>query len=715
MNLSSFTVTDVEGCLVGTVAFALVLLAPGYVAGWTTDLLGFRRRTLAERMVWSVPLSFGLSIAPVMMAKHFSLVSACWLMAGLSLLAVVLVALEALRRSSLARQRAGISRTGWLIATGILLWSLFVAGELLDIGLGDKLYMSTTVFDHATRTAFVDAVVRTGVPPGNPLYWIQSGGLGHAAPTRYYYFWYVIAAMAVKLGGISARQAITASCVWGGFALATTIVLYCQHFLSGSRRLTSIALGLLAVTGLDLIPVAVAFLQGQRTDPDMEWWSQGQVTSWMDTLLWVPHHIVSLVCCLFGFLLIWMSSNQGRRQRRLCGLVAGVAFASSLGLSTYVAAAFALIMASWLVWVLVWEKSEEHLGRQRVTVLLLAGVTCVILVMPYLRDLRQSGLESREKTHVFALEVRPIIDADGLAGTPGLRRLRAHSVRLEDEVVHLLLLLPGYAAELGFFGLVLLIVLVRIWGRETLGEAERTAVFLTVAGLVVASFVKSTVTETNDFGFRSMLIPQFFLLLLAATLVDGGMRAPGRAVRILLISSLAIGAAGTIYQALQLRLYLAVEDRHGRQGMAGLAERNMALRDAFSRMDGKVSKASVVQYNTQQPNEYFVYSALINLNRQTVSAMPKCDTTFGGDPAYCAEIEAGIARLYEQRAKAEHAAATTVGDTEARALCSRLGIDDLVATRWDRVWQEREGWVWRLPMVLETANVRVMDCRTGLR
>ena len=361
MNLSSFTVTDVEGCLVGTVAFALVLLAPGYVAGWTTDLLGFRRRTLAERTVWSVPLSLGLSIAPVMVARYFSLLAACWLVAGLSLLAVALVALEVLRRSSLAGQGTGINRTGWLIAVGILLWSLFVAGELLDVGLGGKLYMSATVYDHSIRTAFVDAVVRTGVPPGNPLYWIQSGRVGHAAPTRYYYFWYVDTAMAVKLGGISARQAMAASCVWGGLALVAVIALYCRYFLSGGRRLTSIAIGLLAVTGLDLIPVAVAFLQGQPTDPDMEWWSQGQVTSWMDTLLWVPHHMVSLVCCLFGFLLIWMSANEGRRQRLLCGLFAGLAFASSLGLSTYVAAAFAMVMASWLVWVMVRDRTKERI------------------------------------------------------------------------------------------------------------------------------------------------------------------------------------------------------------------------------------------------------------------------------------------------------------------------------------------------------------------
>ena len=374
---------------------------------------------------------------------------------------------------------------------------------------------------------FVDAVLRTGVPPRNPLYWIEARGVGHIAPMRNYYFWYVLAAMATKLGGLSARQAMAASCVWAGFGLAAIIALYCRHFLRGGRRRTSMAIGLLAVTGLDLIPVIVAFLRGQPTDPDMEWWSRGQVSSWMDTLLWVPHHAASLVCCLLGFLLIWMSANEGRWQRLLCGLVAGVAFASSLGLSTYVAAAFAMIMASWLIWVMVCGRSEGRPGRKRVTVLLLAGVTAVILVMPYLRDLQQSEQTAGGKTRAFALGVRPIIDGDGLAQMPGFRQLRARSATAEEGIAHLVLLLPGYAAELGFFGLVLVIVLVRMWRRESLGEAERTAIFLTVSGLVVSSFVKSVVIQSNDFGFRSMLIPQFFLLLLASSLVDGGMRAPG--------------------------------------------------------------------------------------------------------------------------------------------------------------------------------------------
>ena len=73
-------------------------------------------------------------------------------------------------------------------------WILFVIIELVDVGVCGRLYFSVTVFDHALRTAFVDAVLRTGVPPANPLFWP-----GHAAPMRYYYFWYVLTAAAARL------------------------------------------------------------------------------------------------------------------------------------------------------------------------------------------------------------------------------------------------------------------------------------------------------------------------------------------------------------------------------------------------------------------------------------------------------------------------------------------------------------------------------------
>ncbi len=233
------------------------------------------RRPLGERIVWSVPLSFGFTtMVAVMVGKYGSLGLACWVLAGMGVVAAAMIGVEVLR--------GGRLRVGWAGVVVGVVFALFVVGELVDIGFGHKLYMSVTVYDNALRTAFVEAVVRTGVPPGNPLYWtVSETGVGHAAPMRYYYFWYVVCGLVVKIVGVSARQAMIASCVWAGFGLAAVIGLYCRYFLrpanslAAARRRIWITVGLLAVTGLDIIPVIVAYLQGQPTDPDMEWWSSG--------------------------------------------------------------------------------------------------------------------------------------------------------------------------------------------------------------------------------------------------------------------------------------------------------------------------------------------------------------------------------------------------------------------------------------------------------
>ena len=67
-----------------------------------------------------------------------------------------------------------------------------------------------------------------------------------------------------------------------------------------------------------------------------------------------------------------------------------------------------------------------------------------------------------------------MIDRDLLKDLPGFKQLRAKSEAGEEGVAVLVLLVPGYVAELGFFGLALVVVMIRM-GKEG-GEAERTAV-----------------------------------------------------------------------------------------------------------------------------------------------------------------------------------------------------------------------------------------------
>ncbi len=774
LPVSALTWGDMLGCLRSVAAFAALLLAPGYCLAWACDLLGFRSRAAGERLAWGVALSFGcMTIVSVLLGKYGSLTAVCWLAAICALGCVGTMAREAWSR----RRGLNFANKRGLIGAGIAAaWVLFVVVELVDIGVGSRLYFSVTVFDHALRTAFVDAVMRTGVPPANPLFWP-----GHAAPMRYYYFWYVLTAAAARLAGATARQAMIASVAWSGFGLAATLQLYCRHFLgSGSQRGSdapqlaipshsshettarwmarpprlAVALGLLAVTGLDILPVLVKALLRMKTDGDMEWWSAAQVSSWMDSLLWVPHHIAGLVCCLLGFLLVWMSKGTSRGRRGLCGLIAGLAFASAFGLSTWVALAFAMVMAAWMLWALAWEQGL----RARVPVLLLAATVAAVALLPYLAELHgeasgtatvlANGLTSpdgkatiaNDGAHLLRFGVRHVIPADSVQGIGWIARLaRAHPAE-EDAAVGLVLLLPGYFVELGFYGLVLLAALLSM-RRRRLDEAARTALVLAVVGLAVSTFLRSTIVENNDFAMRSILIAQFFLLLLAVVWWEGGFASTNRFLRGAMLSMAWIGLAGTVYQAVALRVYLPVEERLGRAEVDGLAERAMAVRLGFDAMHRRVAKNAVVQVDTAQPGEFFYLAEVMQAGRQMASATPGCGVAFGGDAGACQGVEQGVARLFAADSSRGPLPSTSLelppgpsprgassdqtlrgpisGDTlsasQARDECARLGVDDLVATRWDAVWSDPRGWVWTLPAVANTGEVRVLVCAAPAR
>jgi hypothetical protein len=743
------TWVDVFGCLRVMVAFVALLLAPGYCVGWAIDLLGFRGRGLAERLVWGMALSFAVvPIVVVVVGKYGSVHAACWVVGVLAVGFVGLMVREFRSNPTSGevppdpstRLRAGYGHPVlWL---GVV-WVVFVIVELVDVGVGSRLYMSVTVFDQGLRTAFVDAVMRTDVPPVNPLYWA-----GHGAPMRYYYFWYVLTAVAAKMAGATARQAMIASVAWAGFGLAAVVGLYCRHFLGeerwrqthvsdarpfdklragyGAPRFSrvGIALGLLAVTGLDVLPAVAKAVMRLPTDADLGWWSPDQVTSWMGSVLWVPHHVAGLVCSLVGFLLVWMAKGLGWVQRGVCGVVAGVAFASAFGLSTWVAVAFAMVMAGWVVWVIGFVRES----RGRVGVLLVAGAVAVVVLLPYLGELRgeASGVESATgegsggaggEAHLLQFGVRHMIDPDALMVVPWFADMAQEHPGKSDVVAGLVLLGPGYFLELGFFGLVLVAAVRR---RRELDEAGRTALVLVAVGLVVATFLRSAVVVNNDFGYRSILIVQFFLLMLGVVWWEGGLGVGGLhpthrdgaamngapMLRLVMVGMVWIGVAGTVYQVGLLRFYLPVEDKLGRPEVSGLAERTMALRRGLDAMDAKVAKDAVIQFDLNQPGDYFRDAQIMLAGRQIASGQLLCTATFGGDSTRCTEVQTGVARLF---------AAGGMAADEARSECAALGVSDLVATRWDGVWRDRGGWVWGLPAVVDTGEVRIVDCEVPIK
>jgi hypothetical protein len=655
--------------------FAVALLSPGYLAANTFDLGGFRLRGQSEKLAWSVALSFGVGTLPI--------VALVWCFGG-AVAGYVLLTLTVLALIFALRAGMKIAIDRRILLLGFAFVSMVIL-SLVDIGIGQHLWMSVTSYDHGIRTAFVDAVLHTGVVPTNPLYWP-----GHAAPMRYYYFWYVTCAVVAKLAHISARQALIASCVWPFAGVLATLALYARHLLgwqgSRLRRGWWVAIALLGVTGLDILATIGARLGGDPLYGDMDWWSIDQVSSWADSFLWVPHHVAALICCLMTLLLVRMATSGDRKL----AVVAGLSFASAFGLSTYVALATALVLAMWLVW----RVFHDDQMQSCITVAI-AGSTATVLLLPYLSQLlHRSAGEAKVSHSVVGLAVRQIISPTALTDLSVMRAIHSAHPFVTTQLAALVLLIPGYVAELGFFLVVLLVMQFGRTFRETRSEGEETLLFWTWSGLVAATFLRSQVIATNDYGIRSMLLPQFLLLLIGVLVLQ---QSSGWFRKTLMTLAI-IGAAGTVYQVVLLRVFLPWHESAHDQLELTLSKRNYALRDAYQAMGASIPAGARVQYDPDAGG-YFGSSQLLNIHRQIVVDGTLCNASFGGDPAPCAAIQQGVARLY-----------TGSSASDATAICSGLRIEYLVANRWDSVWAKQDSWVWSLPLIVDRPNVRIVQC-----
>ena len=715
--INNFTLQDAFGSVVCVVVFAICLGVPGYVLAYAFDLFGFRRMGRAHQSAWAIALSFAISpISCYLISKFAGFATTCLVL----LVMLPFFGWLAWRRSSdVAGGWAELRSPAYLGA----LWTAFVLLCLLDVQVGHKLYFSIVEFDQSYRVAFTQSVLHTGVPPANPLYFP-----GQAQPMRYYYFWYVLCAVVAHIAHASARQAFLASSVWAGLGLAAIIALFVRHFLGivhGTRRQTAIFVALLGVTGLDLLPTLGLLLSGRVIKADMEWWAIDQVASWQDSVLWVPHHVASLLACLSSFLLLWMTRAEVRWRVRLpVLLVAAAGMASAFGLSIYVAAGCGLLLAAWCVRTF-WDKDNAPSLLANV---LFTGFLSVVLLWPFLHELLASMPQASmgtqaSGTHIFSIGVRQILDPALLTESPLFRGLRATHPLLLDSVARLVLLVPGLVLELGIYGVVLLLLLATPRGdasRSTpQGQARSLAVFLSLCGLVMVSFVRSAVISSNDFGYRAALLPQFFLLLLTGEVLStwwDSSRAPyvdalPRRKR-MVYALLVLGAAGTIYQAAMLRLYLPLHEGQAQGGFQQLPTEAYEMRTVFTELDHRSRPDAVLEFDptdmeheadgTVVPeNPLYARSLILYAGRQILSAEPGCGAAFGGDPRPCAAIEEATRQLYTSPATSA---------TWAEAYCQRFHVEYLVIGARDAAWRMGGGWISGLPVVAAQPAFRVVQC-----
>src|SRR5579862_5534239 len=171
MPTEHFTRTDLIGVALGTLLFGVFLIPPGFLFGWSLNLLSFRKQSRPWQVLTSVPLSIG--IAPIVTFLAWSYAGQGLVWAFYAVAAVFCAILLA------KGQRGRISRFA-LVA--MLAWLAIVWLSGIDLQFGNRLYTSVLAYDFNLRTAFISGIARDGLPAQNPLFFP-----GHAQPLRYHY------------------------------------------------------------------------------------------------------------------------------------------------------------------------------------------------------------------------------------------------------------------------------------------------------------------------------------------------------------------------------------------------------------------------------------------------------------------------------------------------------------------------------------------------
>ena len=701
--MGNFTAADLLSATKALPLLALFLLVPGFVLGWLADVLDFRRRTPAMQVAFSVP--FSMAFCPILaylLARWFSMKAVLGLYGVLWCL-FPFVAAASFRRSRRAGLKVLAGRQLWVFLVIAVAWTALCTLLLIDLQIGDKLYFSVVSWDYAVRTAFTDAISRTGIPPVNPY-----GYLGLPASLRYHYFWLIPSSLADQLGGnaIDPRQAMLAATAWCGLGLFCIVVLYLALFEEKEeqdfRRRALLGVSLLAVTGLDLVPVWLHAGLERWVFPSMEWWNT-MVMAWVHAVLLVPLYLAGLIVCLTGILILWRESQaQGKRRAVVAIAAAAVAFATALGTSIYVTFVCAAILG---VWMLV---AAVKRWRREVVMLVSAGLLALILSMPLLSDLRGDGAGGP----LFEFAVRRFNGIDGILKTIGLPSGW-------QPLTDLLLLPLNYFMEFGFFFVVGCLRLRGYWrNRSLLSRGDLFALTMFLVTLLICSFLRSSVISNNDLGWRGILFVQFLLLLWAVDLVEqwkpGCVAPPERdwthtspRLKSFLRLLLLIGVAGSLYEVAAVRFFPMLSDTGLVRRYVYLAtdtklgKRAYALRQLYEKLDATLPPAAIVQHNPDIPDVDLFYG--LYAHRQTAAQGTDCGATFGGDPRLCPPVFSRLKRLF--------GAGHSVEPAEVASACRDLSIDVLVVKDTDPVWPDKTSWVWKTQPLFENSFARAFACR----
>lgn len=689
--LTNFTLIDILGTIEASLLLGLFLFVPGYVIGWTTDVFSFRRRRTVTQLALSTPLA--VAVVPIVVYLTGRYPGLLWSVFVATWIVFVLV-IAGNWKGTWSKAQLPLRREFRIAICFALIWAFIAIASLIDLQFKQRLYFSVPAYDYSLRTAITAEAARR-IPPTNPFF-----ASTPPVPLKYHYFWMLICTLPVRLAHLSARHAMYGGTVWAGVILMSLIAVCLKFFIRAREnieRKVLIGCGLLAVTGLDILPTLYLYFHQDWISADMEWWNE-QITSWMDALLWTPHHVMCLVACVVG-LLVLREPVASKGQRLAAIVLAGCAFASAAGLSILVTFTFAVFI---LLLLLV-----SLLRRQFADIAFFsaAGAIALLLALPFLRTLTMpSGASGGGAFAVFSVRDFPL-------AVLVMAKTLKYNADTSLLVSHLLLPV-SYLLELGFFFLVGIFRFNAIRRRRLqITDIEIAAWLMVLSSFLVGTFLRSTTIGSNDLGWRCFLLAQLVLLLWGAWLIEEWWTSP-RPVASRFVVRLAqicifIGVIGTMYQVTMLRIYPLLHDYANADPTLfdwvyadqKVGERTYALRSVYERLNDALPAGSIVQYNPYATS--FISHEIYSSHAAAVGG-PDCASAFGGNSNTCGVRFKAVVPLFINP--------TPLQEAGLDDLCRQYGITALLVDNTDEVWGRRDTWVWKRTPMFANNDVRAFAC-----
>lgn len=444
-----------------------------------------------------LPRVLAIGAAPVLgWAAHSAAVLPVFILIGFSPAAVLMTSLLCIAAgaASLALPAAkdadveGPTTPLWACGAAALL-ALAPAAAIFPKFAADAVYLAGPIFDHS-KVAIIDAMVRQGLPPVNPVF-SEQGAAGHLA---YYYLWHFSAAelaLPLHASGWEADIGLTWVTAFASLALMMALAVW----ISADRR-AAILVVVFAIAASSR--TALGWLSGaDDLSPFMA--DSNGFAGWLFQSAWVPQHLMAASCVVLVMLLI---ARYAARPSVLLLLTIVLSTAAGFESSTYVGGITFAIAAAVAAPVLL--AGMERGRRLRfVGAMTMAGVLVGCLVAPFVIDQLAAVAARHDPAPIV---VRPF-EVLGDMFPDNLQRIL-------DLPAYWLIELPVEFPATYLSGVIALWVLL----RGAISPQKRNAVgmlaCLTVASLSASWLLASTIGNNNDLALRAVL-PAAMILIVA--------------------------------------------------------------------------------------------------------------------------------------------------------------------------------------------------------